>query len=246
VSVQEVRWSDDVNAADWIVHCLHPFAQDVGSIIPEGFASCVRIFHPVRSGGPSKLRWAEIAHTNGRIVHPEMQFHAIATPASSPKDENHQRVQPPVDGQMPADELDVLVELLTPFTFTPDDCWFCLWEGYGPLHGGSAVAPPQPGLVPEEVRAGPRVQLPNRAYYLYRGRITDIFAVSRPPFRLAANLWWPEDHAWCVATEIDFAWTYIGGPTRLQAAILADPRLEALPARITDGVSIDSDWCNTT
>ncbi len=25
------------------------------------------------------------------------------------------------------------------------------------------------------------------------------------------NLWWPEDRAWFVATEIDLAWTYVGG-----------------------------------
>jgi hypothetical protein len=26
----------------------------------------------------------------------------------------------------------------------------------------------------------------------------------------SASLWWPEDRAWCVATEIDFNHTYIG------------------------------------
>jgi hypothetical protein len=245
VSARAVHWSDQVSAADWIARCLHPFAQDVGSVIPEGFACYVRIFHPANPGGPSKVRWADIAQANRRIVHPEMQFHAIATPTDRPKDRGHPRVQPPFDGQMAADELRVLVELVTPFTFTPEDCWFCLWEGYGPLHGGSAVSPPQPGLVPEAVRAGPQVQLPNRAYYLYRGPITDVSAVSRAPFELAANLWWPEDQAWCVATEIDFAWTYVAGSRRLQAAILADNRLEALPARITDRFTIDSDRRNT-
>jgi len=38
----------------------------------------------------------------------------------------------------------------------------------------------------------------------------------------------PADRAWCVATEIDFAWTYVGGSRELIDAILADARLEAV------------------
>lgn len=28
---------------------------------------------------------------------------------------------------------------------------------------------------------------------------------------LTPSLWWPDDRTWCVATEIDFRWTYVGG-----------------------------------
>jgi hypothetical protein len=45
-----------------------------------------------------------------------------------------------------------------------------------------------------------------------------------------ANLWWPDDRAWCVATEIDLAWTYVGGPAALIGDVLANPHLEAQPA----------------
>ena len=44
----------------------------------------------------------------------------------------------------------------------------------------------------------------------------------------SANLWWPADRAWCVATEIDFAWTYVGGTRAVVDALLADPRLDAV------------------
>jgi hypothetical protein len=40
----------------------------------------------------------------------------------------------------------------------------------------------------------------------------------------------PQRRAWCVASEIDLPWTYIGGPRGLIDAILADDRIEALPA----------------
>jgi hypothetical protein len=58
------------------------------------------------------------------------------------------------------------------------------------------------------------------------------------------NLWWPEDRAWFVATEIDYAWTYIGGSTELIDELLADDRLEVLPARLTDKPFYDSDTVN--
>jgi hypothetical protein len=41
-----VQWSEDVVAAQWIVERLHPFAQDVGSVVPEAFAAYARIRHP--------------------------------------------------------------------------------------------------------------------------------------------------------------------------------------------------------
>jgi hypothetical protein len=48
------------------------------------------------------------------------------------------------------------------------------------------------------------------------------------------NLWWPDDRAWCVATEIDLAWTYLGGSTALISDVLSKPRLEAQPASPDD------------
>lgn len=43
----------------------------------------------------------------------------------------------------------------------------------------------------------------------------------------SANLWWPDDRAWCVATEIDFMTTYIAGTAEAIAAIVARADLEA-------------------
>jgi hypothetical protein len=48
-----------------------------------------------------------------------------------------------------------------------------------------------------------------------------------------------------VATEIDFAWTYIAGSEAAAADVLASPALEALPSRVTDEVTWDSDALNS-
>jgi hypothetical protein len=45
-----------------------------------------------------------------------------------------------------------------------------------------------------------------------------------------------------VASEIDLAWSYVGGPAGLIEQVLADPRIEALPARPDDPVSRVEDW----
>ena len=58
------------------------------------------------------------------------------------------------------------------------------------------------------------------------------------------NLWWPDDRAWCVASEIDFPYTYVGGSNQLIEEILADPLLEALAATTSQGITVDSDTVN--
>jgi hypothetical protein len=50
----------------------------------------------------------------------------------------------------------------------------------------------------------------------------------------SANLWWPDDDAWCVATELDFKSTYIGGPESLITALVGDRALEVLQVAVTD------------
>ncbi len=71
-------------------------------------------------------------------------------------------------------------------------------------------------------------------------------SVEGPPFYQSANLWWPEDRAWCVATEIDFNTTYIAGTQGLVDALLACEELEVHQVEPTDGVAYDGDALNPT
>ncbi|HMD92238.1 MAG TPA: hypothetical protein VKG80_06300 [Trebonia sp.] len=132
-----------------------------------------------------------------------------------------------------------------------------MWDGFGWGSGASVAAvftddgtPPEVleealrDPVPAAVRDGPRVRLPNREYLLYRGPAEAVVATARLPgtWGQCANLWWPADRAWCVASEIDLEWTYVGGPRGLIDAILADDRIEALPAAPDDPVRRIEDW----
>jgi hypothetical protein len=246
-------WSDDVDQATWWTGNLHPFANDVGSVIPEVFEAYARVFHPVVDAGERRT-WAEVAESNGRIAHAEMQLHEIARPLGTPRPLQYN----PNDwmdrarvGSLPREGLVVLSEVLARHTATPDRCWCCVWEGYGQLRGGAAartLAPasgrPRSTLAPQEVLDGPRVEVPARAYYLLFGRLADMPDLYDLLGQQSPNVWWPDDRAWCVATEIDFAWTYVGGGKAAIDAVLADRRLEALPAKVTDRFTVDSDVVN--
>ncbi len=229
-----LRYVTDLAAAQWIKGRLHPFAQDAGSVIPEGFDGYARVFHPAYRDVPdSPVTWRQIAAANGRKVHPEMQFGGIAGTWS------HRSGQPdlwsvePRVGSLPLDLARALVGVLRPHAATPDRCWFAVWEGWG-------------GLTPP--RDAAKLELPHRRYFLATGTLEDALRTVNGPqgaYR-SASMWWPDDRSWFISTEVDLSWTYVGGSRACIDAVLADPQIEALRARLSDGVAYDSDKLNPT
>jgi hypothetical protein len=158
-------------------------------------------------------------------------------------------------GVLSRQQANSLIALLTQHTSAPNRCWFCVWEGYGYLTGavaalaprfrtqdeskspfpyGAAIRPPRPKLKKT------RVRLPNRDYLLFTGSVQQGARWEDGP-----NLWWPDDRGWCVASEIDLPYTFIGGSRQLIEEILAHPLLEALPATISQSITADSDAINS-
>jgi hypothetical protein len=270
---EPLTWTADVAAASWIAGRLHPFGMDVGSIVPVGFEAYARIFHPVIAP-EGRLRWSEVARRNRRIAHAEMQFHMIARPAGHPDPDpsHYNRGDGPAWGYLPIEERSVLVEVLRRATTTPDRCWFLVWEGYGGLDDRGVTArvrlphrnyllaygPIESALSPFPRKSSPSLRRlqssatpDTRRRLLTRTLSRRRFLNTRTielPVDLATlespNLWWPEDQAWIVATEIDFAWTYLGGSASLIETVIAEPRLEALRARPTDKPFYNSDVAN--
>jgi hypothetical protein len=267
VGWQDVAPSDEVEAADWIRERLHPFAQDVGSVVPPGFGAYARIFHPASqrtadaNRRPVEVRWSDVAAWNGKAVHPEMQFHAIGGPWHDRAQGQGPTIHEPRVGVLSDRQTAALVGLLSQHTATPDACWLCLWEGYGYFNPGAiawlTASPPgrrpkPPGFGFGRLRlARPRtarpvfperkrVTLPRRDYLLFTGSVAEAQGWEDGP-----NLWWPDDRAWCVASEIDFPYTYVGGTSELIEKILHHPALEALPAKVADGITATSDTINS-
>ncbi len=201
-----------------------------------------------------------MAAWSGLPLRPDAQFHSVALPPAAPAGPRPYHGRGPEEGTLYEPDAEVLAGILRDWTATPEDCWFCVWDGFG-WDSASAlfavmtsdeagqrpepVAPPRrPDPVPGPVRAGPRVELPHRSYLLYQGPAEAALVLPglEGTSGQCPNLWWPADRAWCVASEIDLPWTYVGGPRGLIDAILADDRIEALPAGPADQVSRVEDW----
>lgn len=246
-----VRWSSAVGEAGWIRGRLTEFDGGTAtSVVPEGFAAYARVLHPVtvgtgagQDGEAVPVRWRQVAAWSGAELTPQAQFHDIALPEHAPPGPAPWEGDGPQEGTLSAADGAVLAELLRAYTDTPEECWFCLWDGFGwdtavrfgfeaddtgAVAEGSvtrgAVGEGDP--VPEAVRAGPRVELPYREYLLHTGAVEQALAFV-PEQGQTANLWWPRDRAWCVGSEIDLPFTYVGGSRELIDRLTADPRLEA-------------------
>jgi hypothetical protein len=191
-------------------------------------------------------------------MHRLAQFHAISRPAvSTPTGPAPWDGEDPPEGNLPAELLRILCATLVQHTSTPSSCWFCLWDGYGWLHGSPSVAImsshgsiPVPPAFPAEVLEGPRVRLPSRDYLLFTAPLTAAPQLGWTDpygffFPQSPNLFWPTDHTWCVASEIDLFCTLVAGSEALAQALMDDRRLEAWRVQPTDPIAFDSDRINT-
>lgn len=209
----------DLSPADWVVERMTTFAENVASIIPEGF------------------------EVYGRLAH--------TTPAGE---------EPPV-GSLPRDQMELLIGVLRSHTATPEDVWFASWSGWGshrldPRPGAIGIltsirwgwGAPKPKPLPRRRHPLPPIlELPGRHYYLLHGPIEGALETMMSPgyegldpWWQSVNLWWPDDRTWFVSTEIDFAWTYVGGTRRLIDELMAEPRLEVMTVGLDDGIAPDS------
>lgn len=178
----------DLSAADWIVSSELPWQRLVG-------------FGPAGLAAYARLRF-------------------LPDPAFDGQSESDAEADP---DQSADERLRRLFEVLATHTGTPHDCYFCIWDGSGDIvdHESSVSADDvaaatyldshaPPGLVPEHARPrplpGPRVNVPNRSYYLFQGTLSDArdWAVpegwpAQPRLDITDIAFaWPADRTWCV------------------------------------------------
>jgi hypothetical protein len=255
---QALHPSTEVTAADWLGPRLRRFGSAVTAVVPDGFPAYVRILHPARRVADRPVRWAEVAAWSGRTMHRLAQFQAISRPVvSAPTGPAPWNGEPPPDGNLPAELLRILCGVLAEHTSTTESCCFCLWDGYGWLYGSPSVAImgrrgsiPIPPAFPPEVLDGPRVRLPGRDYLLFAGSLAAApeLGWASPGggfFPQSPNLFWPQDLAWCVASEIDLFCTLVAGSEALAQALVDNPRLETWRVLPADPIAFDSDQINT-
>ena len=233
-----LEFCEDVSPGQWVEESLSGFAR-VHSLLPRGFPAYARVFHPAYQGDAEDqpVRWSTVASWTGRTVHPLMQFPRIAGLSEDIND--FYRDPPwgrrPRHGSIPDEECRTLVNILREFTSTPERCFFGLWEGYGNIDDR---------LYPQ----GARVKGCGRNYLLFQGPLDGVMAFldrrGTPFWGDSPNVWWPEDRAWCVATDIDLYDTYVGGSGECIQTVLEHPDLEALPTSLDARLDVGGDTVN--
>jgi hypothetical protein len=141
----------------------------------------------------SDLRWSQLVVFGpaGFDAYGRLRF--LPDPARPGQSENDAPAE-----SWRTDQLPRIFEVLATHTATPEDCYFCVWEGFGvdvahvPSAFDDAVyiddetdaallgrPDAQPGLAPEPAGWSSRTQLPkvvvpNRAYWLFRGPLAEV------------------------------------------------------------------------
>ena len=228
----------DVSPGRWLADAVLPFGDSpagpaVGSFLPNTFAAYARVLHPaVRYVGDEdvEVSWAEVARSNGTVVHPLAQWPGITGAWEFVHEEDQSPLwdDAPAGGHLPVALARRLVAVLRRHTADPDDCWFGVWAGVGSI-----------------VALAPVLDLGDREHWLVRGPVELATANLAPePAEQSAHLWWPADRAWCVATDIDLMSTYVGGTAACIRDLLAAPGVEAFPAVPRDHVGWAADTVN--
>lgn len=218
-----------VEEADWFSDALAGFGGRVEQVLPGTYPAYARILHPANGGGAVPSRWSEVAASVGTVVHPLAQFGALARRESS-----HRLGAPGWDGQNP----------FQGSLQQPHRAYFLFQRRLDEIVD----------LAIETANCRPEHPSRSFACLVDMGRDGDVrrdqpFTPTLPTPEVVLHVqspsqWWPASRDWCVATEIDFDSTLVGGSESLVQRILDDGRLEAFPVSPTDDLGSGGDTVN--
>ena len=247
----------DLAPADWLLPRLLPWGTDgalATNIIPVGYDAYVRVFHPAGAGPlDDPVTWQEVADWSGRVFHPLAQFEKMSIPVT-PNPGPPPFDSAPRLGRLVPSVCDVLVGELAKLTQTPSNCYFGIWDCGGIMTAGGSTmvrafandddeSPDEQADFDaalaswqNDVAGLPRFEHPDRTYLLGRGPIGMASELDRHPLApgswqtlgLPPQIWWPEDRAWVVASEIDFDSTLVATTIAGAEALIACEGIEAL------------------
>lgn len=212
----------DGRAGDWVNARLSASGAPgfvVGRVVPRGFDRVVRVLHPA-----GERTWAEVAQESGTVAHPRVQWCAI----SPGFDRSGRTEDEPQEGSVPTEVQQALLDHLPGAELV-----YAVWDGFGAWDTRVDEAPLMPGWG-------------GRSYRLFRGpaTVSSSWPGMSEHWPQSANLVWPTDRAWCLATEIDWDSTLLACDAATADTVLADERLEAFEVAYDDDLSWYGDDVN--
>jgi hypothetical protein len=206
----------------------------VGSIVPTGFESYCRIFHPAWTAyapdgsGERPLRWKEVATLSGAVSHPAMEWESIVRGVN---ESSRTWADPPWPGEFKVDEAVEVGKVLAGHTTTPDVCFFAFTALNNMIEHFRDISVP--------------TKIGKRPFQVFSGPISRIASSIGPPIAsLRPNLWWPQDAAWCVGSDIDLMTTYVGASRGCVEQLLALHLIEAMRVPEDQSISRSADTVN--
>jgi hypothetical protein len=220
--------------------------------MPPAFEAYARLLHPpyYANGNPSAVRWLELAERNGVDLGPEVGFRGVS--AIELTDQARWSEAVPNEGSLEREQVAALTGILAPFTETPDRCWVAAWVGWGnwrPGRSSTILASTEADihrlsveLEPAKVDAWlatiPQFGIHAREYFLFAAHLSDVPAFAIGGWHQSPSIWWSEDRAWCVVTEVDGFSSYVGGSAACIEAVGASDDIEAIKATADVGMDL--------
>lgn len=193
-----LAFESDLAPAAWIEPRLRARSFTVGMTAPEGFEAYARILFPFTGEDDEHISWTETARRNGRVPHALMEQETILAPGQ----------EATCLDELAGEQSDALLPVLARHTSSAGG-WFLLWDGFGDLNQ-------------EVFGAQPKVRHPMREFCLLSGTLASYRSLPHDP-----NYWWPEDRSWCLSTDTDFCWAYLGGSADCISQVLSVSELDA-------------------
>ncbi|MFM1723774.1 hypothetical protein ABEU20_002346 [Rhodococcus sp. PAM 2766] len=160
--------------------------------------------------------WRRLAARGPRCYDSYARLRIIPDPAYPGQLEGEVSVGP--DALSDNAQIGIVLTALAGHTSTPDDCHFCVWDGWPSF----AIDDPMP-----------KISIPNRDYFLFHGTVADaadwdaqmkalLHDIGAPTLAFA----WPADRAWCVTCDIDPHFATIGAGTAAIDQLMAEAQVD--------------------
>jgi hypothetical protein len=248
---------EDLSPSLWVQKALKDWPAErfrVRDLVPPVFEAYARILRRQRRPTDGRIptgSWAERAAEMGRGLGPQTTWDELRGPNP---DEGERDDWRPDGGSLIEHEAEILASFFFDHTSTPKDCWFALWSGWGELSGGSSALYRTRGRPIAELQIRWRNWLENRrargeaarmktfpllgqsgrSYLLFHGVVDDAARFHLGYRFQSPALWWPQDRAWLVHTEIDGTSTYVGGGRSMISRLVDEQILESFEVHPDD------------